>query len=119
MPRVRFTVRRMMIVVAIVAGMLGVSTWMLRTRVRERRYRAMAAQHAQEAARYQEYMDTYPAFVAELKAGGIAEADIPSQFGTIEWRRRRRDHYSALQRKYEEAAIRPWDPVPPDPPEPD
>src|SRR5690349_21101085 len=46
LPRVRFTVRRMMVCVAIVAILLGTAIWTARLRRRAAHYRALAASWA-------------------------------------------------------------------------
>ncbi len=99
-PRVRFTVRRMMVAVAIVG--LASGLWRRRESFLEesRRYAVAATLHP---------------------------CSLPPEEGTDEYRRwqeeeemirRRDDHLLRLAAKYERAARYPWLPVAPDPPEP-
>ncbi|MDB5352076.1 MAG: hypothetical protein JWN86_3323 [Planctomycetota bacterium] len=92
MPRFRFTVRRMMVVVAIVAACLG---WIVE---RHARFRRLSASHMSQAI---EASGPDDPFHIALK--------IPSP--EEEWR-------IGLAAKYARAARYPWLPVEPDPPEP-
>ena len=94
-PRPRFTVRRLMIAVAVVAVLLGVVVGLKR---RSDRFRAIALRYA---AKHKEDRMAY---------------DVVADEGRF---LRRYDYHLSMQRKYEMATERPWLPVPPDPPEPE
>ena len=96
LPRVRFTVRRIMAVVAIVGVGFGVFHWV----------EWRAATFRQLAIHYRKDCDWF--YVLR----GLAEP----QSGTIG---RRFAHQKAMAEKYAWAARYPWLPVEPDPPEPD
>jgi hypothetical protein len=126
-PRVRFTIRLLMIVVAVVSVFLTAA----RTVYLWRHYQALAAMHAskevnyirevQQAERKQEWVarvarsdnlqsatvrgSTWDRFAT---AAGAAAHDL----------RRLAADESRLKCKYERAARHPWLPVEPDPPEP-
>jgi hypothetical protein len=91
MPRLRFTVRRMMVAVAIAALIVGAEAWRRRTRDY---YRAKA-------------MHFY------AKANEL----LLSKDG-FERHRDRYSYYLRMSLKYAKAHNRPWLPVAPDPPEP-
>ena len=94
LPRPRFTVRRLMVVVAIVGIGLGVMI------ERRNRFRKIAARHHAEFQR-----------LISLEPGAhYGPADL--KMLVHEW------HYS-MSAKYEDAARYPWLPVRPDRPEPD
>jgi hypothetical protein len=129
-PRVRFTVRRLMVAVAVVATILWsvhtIHRWRLyRERLRyyilaENLYRPRpsapermaASQEAQGLVCYfrvEQAAGRLPVGVCRLRFGLGTEAEI----------RRFADHLAVLKRKYELAAYYPWLPVAPDPPEPE
>jgi hypothetical protein len=88
----RFTVRRLMVAVAIVGIVLGV------TIERRDRFRRIAVHHRAE----------FQKLASRMKAGSHEESDwLP-----IEW-------HESLARKYKRAACYPWLPVATDPPEPE
>jgi hypothetical protein len=88
-PRVRFTLRRMVVGIAILGLAFGVTSWLQRMRGRAISYQSMADRHA------------------KLMVRG-------SHNSTARMR-----HHLTLRDKYEEAARYPWLPVAPDPPEPE
>jgi hypothetical protein len=89
MPRVRFTLRRMMVAVAVVAIGLGVVDWIGR---RAARFRALWAYH--------------------INRVGLVSSPNP-------WPHEVQGIYHLkMGEKYRVAALRPWLPVEPDPPEP-
>ncbi len=87
--RPRFTVRRMMILVAATGLALGSWAWMAR---RSAAFQARAAAHS----------------------GRVREVEMPCRVNQP-----LREHHDALVRKYTFAARHPWLPVSPDPPEPE
>jgi hypothetical protein len=114
-PGVRLTVRRLMIFVVIVAVLLGGLRWGIRLRQRRDDALREAARHRHAAAFYQNWIVVYPNFVAHLKKDGY-RGDIRRDFPTPEDHRTRRDQHLVLERKYRQAAARPWLPIEPDPP---
>lgn len=96
LPRVRFTVRRMMVGVAIVALILVGSriVWL------RHRYRNLAQSYD----------------VKEFALAFGVQDERVSVESVRAWKKI--EYYAALKRKYERAASRPWVPVPPDPPPP-
>jgi hypothetical protein len=89
LPRVRFTLRRMMLVVAVVAIHFGLTAWMER---RATQFRALYADHINKV--------------------GVVSSPKP-------WPHEVQGIYHlAMGEKYRVAALRPWLPVEPDPPEP-
>ncbi len=90
MPSVRFTIRRMMVIVAVVAGMLWAT---LALQERSRRFLKIASEREMEVRALTTYYAFYPPFEH------IARLD-------------------EMKKKYEYAASHPWLPVEPDPPVP-
>ena len=95
MLRVQFRLRWLMAAVAIVALALG-------ARIALRRRAESFA--ARSAFLYEEW---------------VAVFSIRGDAGDTPERRRRLGHIAALRKKYKRAALRPWLPVAPDPPEPE
>ena len=94
LPRVRFTVRRMMVAVAAVALMsYGVVLW-------------------RRASEYRGRADSYGIRVIMVDSG-LSPDDLERK------NRRLNEYYESMQRKYDRAARYPWLPVAPDPPEPE
>lgn len=114
----RFTVRRMMVAVAGLAVIFGGAAWMIRMTTRSNQFDRRAARHAHAYFLHREYVDTYPALVADLKEGGVAPENVPKVTGGIGRDVRLRDYHAAMKAKYEHAARYPWLPLAPDPPEP-
>jgi hypothetical protein len=113
LPRVRFTVRRLMIVVAVAAGLMAAWVGLARLRLLSSDYRARAEQHAG-------IEETLRRIVAS--DGADAPVDISPGPGLRSRRFTARavaEHEAALRRKYERAARYPWLPVEPDPLEPE
>jgi hypothetical protein len=94
LPRVRFTVRRMMVAVAVVA----VATFAFRLLWLSEAYRRRAQEYSWSVFGAMEY--------SPHDAQGTAR------------RERLINHYRSLAEKYAHAANRPWLPVEPDPTEP-
>jgi FtsZ-interacting cell division protein ZipA len=103
--RPRFTVRRLMVAVAIVALVLcGWETWRKRSS-----YLELADQ--QSALKdHCRLMLEHVEFLAERRFADKSEVALS---------RRRMDYHRDLAEKYERAARYPWLPVAPDPPEPE
>ena len=109
MPRVRFTVRGMMVAVAIVGMACGGEL------IRRRRnyYLNEADTYAYGERIFRESADEP---LEGCRAGQVSrEAQARFKVETLATA----DHYAALKRKYARAARYPWLPVAPDPPEPE
>jgi hypothetical protein len=87
-PRVRFTVRRMMVAVAILANVLGLLVWVDR-----------------RATQFRDRRDFHRMHWSAIDEGFAVEAAQAA-------------YHRAMAEKYRGAAERPWLPVEPDPPEP-
>ena len=115
LPVVRFTMRRMMIAVAIAAFLIGGG-------IEAARFKRLRASHLYDAAyharREAEELRDVAHFVAHFdraRREGAANAKDRS-FALMERSSRFRVEYHArLKRKYSRAANRPWQSVPPDP----
>jgi hypothetical protein len=96
LPRVRFTVRRLMVAVAVAAVVLGGLAYAARLAQLRRLYyrRATELRYAEQTYRHPSYRDEVQDVAAANRLGQMAE-------------------------KYEKAADRPWLPVAPDPAEPE
>ena len=95
MPRVRFTVRGMMIAVAVVAVALGMLV------ERRQRFGRIASNHRNQAGRW---------FASLERSGG--SGDLSYEGAIFGWHMKK-------HLKYEHAARYPWLPVAPDAPEPE
>jgi hypothetical protein len=105
LPRVRFTVRRMMVAVAVAAMTLAPVAYLER---RRERFTSLAAFHASQVVGY------------EIDGSGWRPVFIGRDGRPVSHQKGERDlWHSRLKQKYEEAALRPWAPVLPDPPESD
>src|SRR4051812_32035732 len=96
-PRVRFTVRRMMVAVAILALLSWVET-------RRTRFQDLSAKYARLEV-------TSSMFHGSVPDGDYLERRMKALAA-------RRTYYAGLVRKYRRAERFPWLPVAPDPPEP-
>ena len=141
LPRVRFTVRRLMVAVAVVAIVLtGISA------IQAERWRRLADQYSRESEYFRwfekhakdfatrcERDASYNGEKATLCRGYFREYDDPrfeeaarafesnASRMDLEAQRQSRQakHYAALVRKFHHATRYPWLPVAPDPPEPE
>jgi hypothetical protein len=118
-PRFRFTIRWMMVVVAIVAiGLFGSIEYLRLSRVaRMHRFRARvhfasSLNHSRVSRSFLEQAEPPPV------GSGNSEA-IPGLRRVAALEGALAGHYSRLTAKYERAARYPWLPVAPDPPEPE
>ena len=103
MPRVRFTVRRMMVAVAVLAVVLGAGE---ATRKRRSRF-------GREAGFHGAFMRLY---------ARSPPVHFPNKERLASHRRslaEKKAYHESLAGKYEQAARHPWLPVAPDPPEPE
>ena len=129
---VRFSVRAMMVVVAVVAAVLGYLH-----HKRSASFRLRAAANARKAGEYAalakasraawEARDRYLGYGAAYLArrNRMSEAQAESQERNLDFFKRSLDrnealsaHYKGLEEKYRRAAAYPWLPVAPDPPPP-
>jgi hypothetical protein len=119
LPRVRFTVRGLMLAVAVVAIPL---TIMYQLRERRRRFGVIASAEARRAEMWLQrgggYFDNRgDAYVSLPEA---AKERLQRSRGPAKYRALKLAlHHWELESKYRGAALRPWLPVPPDPPEPE
>jgi hypothetical protein len=107
-PRVRFTVRRMMVAVAIMAVFFGAADGL-------RRRRESFGQQAKRFAR--KASDEYNASMSVGRHATFGPSPLEMRISQAHYQLA--DHYSALKEKYERAASAPWLPVEPDPAAPD
>ncbi|MDB5352838.1 MAG: hypothetical protein JWN86_4085 [Planctomycetota bacterium] len=98
LPRFRFTVRRMMIAVAIVAGLIWAGLELLG---RSERFLARSLEHVGDAA---------------MEGTLVITEDGPAYVGMKSEKAR---WHEAMRRKYDYYGRRPWLPVPPDSPQPE
>jgi hypothetical protein len=103
LPRLRFTVRRMMVAVAVVAFLFGAEA----TR---RRWESLASTYRTKAVSFE-----HRALVSRHSRDHEAVLENDPEQRKL---KRIEDHYVALARKYQYAAHYPWLAVEPDPPEP-
>jgi hypothetical protein len=101
-PRPKFTNRRIMVIVAVAALVLGGVRWHRWAMARRLVYQRIAIVHDIKGARFREAWVVCPH--GEL---------LPSQPES-----RKAAYHEAMEDKYKTAANYPWFPVPPDPPEP-
>lgn len=126
-PRVRFTVRRLMGLVAII----GLVAWSGMTWRRGGYYRAQARRHArlEDGSRdtglvcRETVVGLVGRSVRDLARGradraGASLANAASMAGEMGRQARLTAHHARLRAKYESAAARPWRAVAPDPPDP-
>jgi hypothetical protein len=112
LPRLRFSVRRMMVAVAVVALLIygnGV-----------RQHRLSLAALCESADRGVRHTGASYRLEDEIETLRTVAFGTPARTpAEIEGRRRRSAHWIALKQKYDRAALIPWLPVSPDPPEPE
>src|SRR4051812_4169586 len=113
LPRMRFTVRRIMGAVAAVAVLLGLYGGFLHLARRAEGFRRLAHVHADEEAFLREIIAISGEGASVDFFPGLA---LPSRRVTA---RAVADLHASLKWKYERAARFPWLPVAPDPPEPE
>jgi hypothetical protein len=123
LPRVRFTVRRMIVVVAVIAAVLGGGIEVERLR-RPYLYRQEAAKFAGNGRYwYERFLDYQQAIMGSKKLThtGDSSTEEMAEAEMGEAARRYREIIwwsSKMKEKYERAASRPWESVPPGPPRP-
>jgi hypothetical protein len=107
MPRVRFTVRRLMIAVAVAALLLGGDVLWRKRAGYLARANVEAASEMQSRALIKVYESAIETSAAPSVADGYRH--------WVEVHREEADYHGRLRRKYERAARYPWLPVEPDP----
>lgn len=138
-PVLRFTIRRLMLAIALVGVVIGVPVgWVhsLNAEARERvdagrrisdRYRETAAFHRKEAAWLVSMAGSGSILSADVREDGgwrwpkISEAERERRIARrpSERLRSRASWHDAVAKMYEDAARDPWFPLPPEPPEPE
>jgi hypothetical protein len=123
-PRVRFTVRRLMVAVVIAGIVLGIE----RLWHRSAEYAGIAGQHARKAIGWDEHvswLDGVAAKHARKAATGTGDSRSRDRENADKWAavangyRGMKGYHEAMRDKYAHAARYPWLPVAPDPPEPE
>jgi hypothetical protein len=106
LPRLRFTVRRLIVAVAILGLLMGTGRWVVRMRIRSAAYRGRAYAFAGKTAQ---------AFGRSVKAndgGRVNVYDNENSYLQYAWARE-------MANKYWRLTNRPWLPAGPDPPRPE
>jgi len=117
LPRVQFTINRVMLAVAVVALIIGGSRIVL-----------LRDSYQKAAAHFAITENLYRSLQRFAVEQGTAEEELALAFGekvSVENRKQRAaevrafqqqiEYYAALRRKYQRSAARPWVPVDPDP----
>ena len=109
-PRVRFTVRQIMVAVAVVSLALCGENYRRKRATEKRResYETRARIYRSYASQFRDSYEKRTSDVFSLCYG-------PEFAATPALRLKWAQYYESLVGKYEHAASRPWDPVPPDP----
>ena len=109
-PRPRFTVRHLMVAVAIIALLSGVIALLIQSE----RYRQRAVYHSKMETDAEHLMNFYRGDLV-MKRGEDRE-DFPAKLARFT---KKNIYHSEMKRKWEGAARRPWISVEPDPPQPE
>jgi hypothetical protein len=115
-PRLRFTVRRLMVAVAAIGGASGAYLGIMTEGRLAQAYRRRAAEHRMWEEVHRQSGERFR--MLWLEAVESKDPEHEDFRSTAEWDEARRRWHGELMRKYEYAASRPWLPVEPDPPEP-
>jgi len=113
----RMTTRRWMIAVAVVAVAAGTLVEVMKVSDLAAYYREKSAEHCMWEAVHRESAERFRGLW--LKAIEDRDPEYDDYRETREWDRRRVEYHAAMTKKYEQAALNPWLPVPPDPPPPE
>jgi hypothetical protein len=118
MPRLRFTVRRMLIAVAIVAILCGGGVQIRRAIA----FSQLASSHTSFGLFWHSQEQWHRQFarsILESDRPRLSENDAAEQTEQAEKSKVLADYHAAMKAKYEAAARRPWLSVEPDPPRPE
>jgi hypothetical protein len=117
LPRVRFTVRRMMVATAVLAISLFSGIWLTRMGRLAGIYEQRALHHAQQERATRQAIEDQLAHIQRIAR--YPEKD-PSylHLQQLQHKNPSADYHAAMSDKYELASRRPWQPVTPDPPPP-
>jgi len=108
LPRVQFTVRRMMVAVAVVGLLLATGMWAAKMWRLSRGHRAITSSHATLEAEVRFWVAEW-----ERCPGSALRTQMMGE------QARKADNSRRMMLKYDRAACYPWLPVAPDPPEPE
>jgi hypothetical protein len=122
LPRLRFTVRRLMLVVALAGLAMGVGIWSYKMRQLSGGYARAAKFHRAWLDRYREREAVILQAIGRLETVAARRSVVPPSHDrhredAADYARKA-DYREALALKYERAARYPWLPVEPDPPPP-
>jgi len=124
LPRPRFTIRLLLIVVAIVAVLLAGGIGATRLVRRSRHFRQLAVSHANEERLLPRLVAKKVAILgmaetfAERHSRKEYEGYLKADIRFMEYLRLLIAYHARMKQKYERAASHPWEFVPPDPPAP-
>ena len=113
-PHVRFTMRRMMVAVAIAGVVLGARRKSVALQQRAAVHATQEQEWLATASIHQQWARRSLNLTGMLRCLRQAESDR----SFVEYCRRRADYSARLRRKYERLSWRPWLPIEPDPPVP-
>jgi tetratricopeptide (TPR) repeat protein len=122
LPRVRFTVRRIMAVVAVISLVLGVSIEAFRLRRQRETYLRLVTEHKLQEGHYQlleqselEMAAFDESFLKQIETQAGSRPKARSLVAAVTFHKSAQYH-AALKQKYLTAAARPWRSIEPDPP---
>jgi hypothetical protein len=117
LPRVRFTVRRMMVATAVLAISCFSEIWLARMGRLAGIYEQRALYHAQQERATRQAIDDQLAHIQRIVR--YPEKDpVYLHLQQLQDKSPSADYHAAMSGKYELASRRPWQPVTPDPPPP-
>jgi hypothetical protein len=126
LPHLRFTVRRLMVAVAIIAILIGVGLQIRQTI----RFSRLAARYAEDGLFWRSQERNHRALGEKMRTASVDPEQgsgaaefwrpyIEYQAERVEKIKALADFHARMKTKYEAAARRPWFSVEPDPPRPD
>jgi hypothetical protein len=117
LPRVRFTVRRVMVATAVQAISLFSGIWLTRMGRLAGIYEQRAVYHAQQERAIRQAIEDQWAHIQRIAR--YPEKDpLYLHLQQLQDKNPSADYHAAMSDKYELASRRPWQPVTPDPPPP-
>ncbi len=113
--RPRITVRRLMVVVAIVGLFIGIALEVSKLRRLSSRYDAMANDFATNARKYRELAVHADSMASTwwTETDGMHDEDMPASKADVDRRNRLARHHASLAQRYRRAARQPWSSVEP------